>query len=166
MWEQASGTPVARTAASSSQLTETSTTVGTVECAGVALDLSGTTTARQGSMNAIASRWKAVNVDTGAGGTVWPMNADYGFEKVAGPEGRSYKTATGEMVEGPGRFRVQCHSVWSHLLREDGSTQTVAERWRLDGRRSCVVAGWRCWLHHSARPTDFGSDAQVFQESL
>ena len=95
MWDQTSGTPVASTAASSAQQTETSTTVGTIECAGLTLDLCGTTTARQVNANDIASRWIAVNVDTGAGGTVWPMNADYAFEKVACPEVRSYQNSDG-----------------------------------------------------------------------
>ena len=104
LWDQESGTPIASTAASSAQQTETRTTVGTIECAGLALDLCGTTTARQGNADVIASRWIAVSVDTGAGGTVWPMNAGYAFEKVAGPEGPNYKTAAGEMVEGQGRF--------------------------------------------------------------
>ena len=51
------------------------------------------------SCEVFCPHWIAVNVDTGAGGTVWPMNADYAFEKVAGPEGRKYKTAVREMVE-------------------------------------------------------------------
>ena len=106
MWDQASGTIVASTAASSAQQTETSTTVGTVECAGLALDLCGTTTARQGNANDIASRWRSANLDIGSGGTVWLMNADFSFEKVAGPEGRNFKTAAGDIVEGQGRFRV------------------------------------------------------------
>ena len=41
-------------------------------------------------------RWIGFNADTGAGGTVWPMNADYACEKILGPAGRNYKTATGE----------------------------------------------------------------------
>ena len=28
-------------------------------------------------------RWKAFHVDTGAGGTVWPKNADYACEKIS-----------------------------------------------------------------------------------
>ena len=57
-------------------------------------------------------RWIAFNVDTGEGGIVWPMNVDYAHEKISGTAGRNYKTATGEMVEGQGRFRVRCQSVW------------------------------------------------------
>ena len=45
-WNQVYGTPVASTAESSAQQTETSATVGTIECTGFALDLRGTTTAR------------------------------------------------------------------------------------------------------------------------
>ena len=44
------------------------------------------------------------------------MNADYACEKISGLAGRNYKTATGEMVEGQGRFRVCCQSVWGHQL--------------------------------------------------
>ena len=47
--------------------------------------------------------------------TVWPMNAEYACEKISGLGG-CYKSATGEMVEGQGRFRVRCQSVWGHLL--------------------------------------------------
>ena len=96
--------PVASSVASSTPQTETSTTVGTVdaiEC--TALDLCATALTQQEIVN---PRWIAFNVDTGAGRTVWPMNADYACEKISGPGGRNYKTATGEMVEGQGRFRV------------------------------------------------------------
>ena len=61
--------------------TETSTTVGTVdaiEC--TALDLCATALTQQEIVN---PRWIAFNVDTGAGGTVWPMNADYASEKIS-----------------------------------------------------------------------------------
>ena len=70
-----SGSPVASSVASSAPQTETSTTVGTIdtiEC--TALDLCATTMAQQEVVN---SRWTAFNGDTGAGGTVWPVNADY-----------------------------------------------------------------------------------------
>ena len=101
--------PVASSVASSTPQTETSTTVGMVdaiEC--TALDLCATALTQQEIVN---HRWTAFKVDTGAGGTVWPMNADYACEKISGPGGRNYKTATGEMVEGQGRFRVRCQSV-------------------------------------------------------
>ena len=90
--------PVASSVASSAPQTETSTTVGTVdaiEC--TALDLCATALTQQEIVN---PRWIAFNVDTGAGGTVWPMNAHYTCKKISGPGGRNYKTATGEMVEG------------------------------------------------------------------
>ena len=109
VWNQ-HPSPVANSVASSTPQTETSTTVGTVdaiEC--TALDLCATALTQQEIVN---PRWIAFNVDTGAGGTVWPMNADYAGEKISGPGGRNYKTATGEMVEGQGRFRVRCQSVW------------------------------------------------------
>ena len=65
---------VASSVASSTPQTETSTTVGTVdaiEC--TALDLCATALTQQEILN---PRWIAFNVDTGVGGTVWPMNAD------------------------------------------------------------------------------------------
>ena len=112
VWNQQPN-PVASSVASSTPQTETSTTVGTVnaiEC--TALDLCATALAQQEIVN---PRWIAFNVDAGAGGTVWPMNADYACEKITGPAGRNYKTATVEMVvEGQGRFRVRCQSVWGH----------------------------------------------------
>ena len=70
---------VARSVASSTPQTETSTTVGTVdaiEC--TALDLCATALTQQEIVN---PRWTAFYVDTGAGGTVWPMDADYACDK-------------------------------------------------------------------------------------
>ena len=89
-------------------------------------------------------RWKAFNVDTGAGGTVWPTNADYACEKISGPGGRNYKTATGEKVEGQGRFRVRCQSAWGHLLQMTGEKTSVRTR---------TLVGRKRWLHHSERLT-------------
>ena len=91
------GSPVASSVASSAPQTETSTTVGTIdtiEC--TALDLCVITMAQQEVVNL---RWIAFNVVTGAGGTLWPMNADHACEKVSGPAGSNCKTATGEMVK-------------------------------------------------------------------
>ena len=122
-WNQQTGSPVASSVASSAPQTETSTTVGTIdtiEC--TALDLCATTMAQQEVVN---PRWIAFNVDTGAGGTVWPMNADYACEKISDQAGRNYKTATGEMVEGEGRFRVRCQSVWRHQLHMTGEKTSV-----------------------------------------
>ena len=122
MWNQ-QPSPVTSSVASSTPQTETSTTVGTVdaiEC--TALDLCATSLTQQEIVN---PRWKAFNVDTGAGGTVWPVNADYACEKISGPGGRNYKTATGEMVEGQGRFRVRCQSAWGHLLQMTGEKTSV-----------------------------------------
>ena len=53
------------------------------------------------------------------------MNADYACEKMSGPAGRNYKTATGGMVEGQGRFRVLCQSVWGHHLHMTGEKTSV-----------------------------------------
>ena len=46
-------------------------------------------------------------------------------EKISGPTDRNYKTATGEMVEGQGRFRVRCQSVWEHQLHMTGEKTSV-----------------------------------------
>ena len=92
MWNQ-HPSPVASSVASSTPQTETSTTVGTVdaiEC--TALDLCATALTQQEIVN---PRWIAFNVDTGAGGTVWPVNADHACEKISGPGGLKYQTATG-----------------------------------------------------------------------
>ena len=131
VWNQ-QPSPIASSVASSTPETETSTTVGTVdaiEC--TALDLCATALTQQEIVN---PRWIAFNVDTGARGTVWPMNADYACEKNSGPGGRNYKTATGEMVEGQGRFRVRCQSAWGTPIaydwRKDVSSQTIVECWR------------------------------------
>ena len=78
VWNQ-QPSPVASSVASSTPKTETRTTVGTVdaiEC--TALDLCATALTQQKIVN---PRWVSCNVDTGAGGTVWPMNADYACEK-------------------------------------------------------------------------------------
>ena len=122
VWNQ-QPSPVASSVASSASQTETSTTVGTVdaiEC--TALDLCALALTQQEIVN---PRWKAFNVDTGAGRTVWPMNAAYACEKISGPAGRSYKTAKGEMVEGQGRFRVLCQSVWRNQLHMTGEKTSV-----------------------------------------
>ena len=74
VWNQ-QPSPVASSVASSTPQTETSTTVGTIdaiEC--TALDLCATALTQQ---EIVSPRWIALNVDTGAGRTVWPMNADY-----------------------------------------------------------------------------------------
>ena len=97
--------------------------IDTVEC--TALDLCATAMAQQEIVN---PRWIAFNVDTGVGGTVWPMNADYACEKVTSPTGRNYKTVTGEVVEGQGRFRVRCQSVWEHQLHMTGEKTTFTNR--------------------------------------
>ena len=128
--------PVASSVASSTSQRETSTTVGTVdaiEC--TALDLCATALTQQEIAN---PRWIAFNVDTGAGGTVWPMNADYACEKISGSGGRKYKTATDEMVEGQGRFRVRYQSVWG---RKDVSSQTTVECWRRHRQRTRTLDG-------------------------
>ena len=108
--------------------------------------------------------------DTVAGRTVWPIDADYACDEASGPAGRNYKTATGEMVEGQGRFRVRCQSVSGHQLHltgeKDVSSQAVVECWRRDRQRSRALVGWKCWLHHPERFADSDSDAHVLRESL
>ena len=91
VWNQ-QPSPVASSVASSTPQTETNITVDAIEC--TALDLRATALTQQEIVN---PRWIVFNVDTGAGRTVWPMNADYACEKISGTGGRNYKTATGEM---------------------------------------------------------------------
>ena len=134
--------------ASSTPQTETSTTVGTVdaiEC--TALDLCATALTQQEIVN---PRWIAFNADTGAGGTVWPMNADYACEKISGTAGRNNKTATGEMFEGQGRFRVRCQSVWRHQLHITGEKTSVHKPLLSAGDVTDKVHaffGRKRWLH-------------------
>ena len=47
------------------------------------------------------------------------------MRKISGPAGRNSKTATGEMVEGQGRFRVRGHSVSGHQLHITGEKTSV-----------------------------------------
>ena len=122
VWNQQLGSPVASSVASSTPQTEKSTTVGTIDTIGrTALDRCVTTMAQQ----VVNPRWTTFNVDTGVGGTVWRMSADYACEKVSGPAGRNYKTATGEIVEGQGRFRVRCQNVWGHRVHMTGEKTSV-----------------------------------------
>ena len=87
---QQSGSPVASSVASSVLQTETSTMVGTV-------DTSECTSWDLCAQEIVNPRWMTFSMDTGAGGTVRPIDSDYACEKVSGPAGRNYKTATGEM---------------------------------------------------------------------
>ena len=167
VWNQQQS-PVASSVASSTLQTETSTTVGTVdaiEC--TALDLCASSLTQQEIVN---PRWIAFNVDTGAGGTVWPMNADYACEKISGPAGRNYKYATGEMVEGQGRFRVRCQSVWGRQLHMTGEKTSVHKPLLSAG--DVTDKGHALWLdgnvglHHSERLTNSDNNAHVFSKSL
>ena len=70
-------------------------TVDAIEC--TALDLCATALTQQEIVN---PRWKAFNVDTGAGGTVWPMNATTHVRKFQVLQVAITKTATGEDKDG------------------------------------------------------------------
>ena len=95
-------------------------TIDTIES--TALDLSATTLAQQEVVNPL---WIAFNVDLGAGGTVWPMNADYACEKVSGPAGRMFPSSMSERLGTP----------IAHDWRKDVSSQTVVECWRRDRQK-------------------------------
>ena len=115
----------------------------------------------------VICRWIAFNVDTGAGGTVWPMDADYACEKVSGPAGRNCKMATGEVVEGQGRFRVRCQSVWGHRLHMTGEKTSVHKP--LSSAGEVTDKGHALWFDGDVGyiiQTDSDSDAHVFRESL
>eukprot|EP00971_Amphidinium_carterae_P290131 5760686-Amphidinium_carterae.1 len=72
------------------------------------------------SAEAANGRWIALNVDTGAGGTVWPytraysLAADYLATKVEGNSSRTFKTATGELVEGQGVYKLSGKDYWGN----------------------------------------------------
>ena len=87
-------TPVASTVTLSAPWSETSTTVGTIdtiEC--TSLDLCAQENAKP--------RWIAFNVDTGACGTVWPVEIILQVQ-----QGRNSKTATGERDDFESDVRV------------------------------------------------------------
>ena len=153
------------TAESSSELSgSVYTTVDAIEC--TTLDLCATALTQQEVVN---PRWIAFNVDTGAGGTLWPMNADLSCEKISGPGGRNYKTATGEMVEGQGRFPVRCQSAWGHLLQMTGEKTSVHKPLLSAGDvtdKGHALVGRKCWLHCSERHANFDGNAYVFSKSL
>ena len=148
--------------APSAPQTERSTTVVTIdaiEC--TALDLRATALTQQEIVNL---RWIAFNVDTGSGGTVWPINADYALENISVPAGRIYQTATGEMVEG------QTVSCWlskclgtptTNDWRKDVNSQTT-ESWKKETTRALV--GRKRWVHHPQGLTISDSNANVFSK--
>ncbi|CAK0892249.1 unnamed protein product, partial [Prorocentrum cordatum] len=70
-------------------------------------------------------KWVAINVDTGAGGTVWPADADYAGERAPGLSGRTHRIATGELVEGQGRFKIRGVDAWGHNLQMVGEQTSV-----------------------------------------
>ena len=65
---------------------------------------------------------------------------DYACEGVSGPAGRNYKTATGEMVEGQGRFRMtgEKTSVNKPLLSAGDVTDKGHALW-LDGNVGYII---------------------------
>ena len=70
-------------------------------------------------------RWLAINLDTGAGGTVWPADADYANEKTSCIASCSHRTATGELVEGLGGYMVHATDEWGRSLRFKGEKTHV-----------------------------------------
>ena len=144
--------------ASSAPQTETSTTVGTIdtiEC--TSLDLCAQEIANP--------CWISFNVDTGAGGTVWPIDADYACEKFS-----SRNDKNGELVEGQGRFRVRCQCVRGHQLHMTGEKTSVHKP--LSSAGDVTDKGHALWLDGDVgyiiqkRFTDSDSDTHVFRESL
>ena len=162
VWNQQAETPVASSVTSFAPQSETSTTVGTIdtiEC--TSLDLC--------AQELVNPRWIAFIVDTGACGTVWPMDADYACEKISGPAGRNYKTATGEVVEGQGRFRVRCQSDWGHQMHMIGEKTSVHKPLLSAG--DVTDKGHALWLdgnvgYHRKGLTNSDSNAHVFPKSL
>ena len=89
------------------------------------------------------------------------MNADFACEKISGPGGRNYKIATGEMVEGQGRFRVRCQSAWGHLLHMTAEKTSVHKPLLSAG--DVTDKGHALWLSWARRiPSDnFGVQVQA-----
>ena len=73
MWSPQAASSVAISVASSTAQTGTSTTVGTIDVECTLLDLC--------AQQIENPRWIAFNVDTAAGGTVWPLNAGFRSSK-------------------------------------------------------------------------------------
>ena len=53
------------------------------------------------------------------------MDADYANERAPGAHSRTYRTATGELVEGQGSYVVRGVGVWGHKLQMTGEKTHV-----------------------------------------
>jgi hypothetical protein len=76
------------------------------------------------SMNAAPANWICVNVDSGAGATVWPENSRYGEEKPA-TRRLTCRTATGEFVESGNQLVVTGTDAWGRRLKLSGHKAAV-----------------------------------------
>ena len=89
-------------------------------------------------------------------------------KKFSGPAGRNHKTATGEMVEGQGRFRVRCQSVWGHPMHMTGEKTSVHKPLLSAG--DVTDKGHALWLDGKVGyiiqkdSPNSGSDADVFSK--
>ena len=85
------------------------------------------------------SEWIKIGVDTGAGKTAWPQSITYGTT-IPGDNDLTFRTATGELVEGGKRMQIVGFDDWGSNLKIRG-VQTTVVCWRIHdkGWSHCVV---------------------------
>ena len=74
--------------------------------------------------SAAPADWICMNVDSGAGATVWPETSHYGEEKPA-TRRLTCRTATGEFVESGSRLAVTGTDAWGRRLKLSGHKAAV-----------------------------------------
>ena len=75
--------------------------------------------ALQESEKVRGSEWIKIEVDTGAGKTVWPQSITYGT-MIPGDSDLTFRTATGELVKGGKRMQIVVCDDWRSNLRIRG----------------------------------------------
>eukprot|EP00971_Amphidinium_carterae_P332057 6465990-Amphidinium_carterae.1 len=69
-------------------------------------------------------KWLTLNLDTGAGATVWPSSASYG-ERCEHQASRTFKTATGEICTSEGRYKVKGKDKYGTSVKFEGDRAPV-----------------------------------------
>ena len=72
--------------------------------------------ALQESEKVRGSEWIKIGVDTGAGKTAWPQSITYGTT-IPGDSDLTFRTATGELVEGGKRMQIEGCDDWGSNLK-------------------------------------------------
>ena len=72
------------------------------------------------------SEWVKIGVDTGAGKTAWPQSITYGTT-ILGDSDLTFRTATGELVNGGKRMHVEGCDDWGSNLRVRGVQAPVCK---------------------------------------